>query len=251
MCAESSGQLDCGAMRRASGMSGRAEGQVWWDDFDVYLFDVDGTLLQCEDAVHYFAFCNALSAVAGRPVNLDGVTAHGNTDAGILRDAFALAGIAEFEWRPRLGEIYARMCGFVEAHRDKLRVHALPMAREVVTALRSGGRVVGIATGNLESIGNCKLAAAGLDDLFDFAAWSDGLEQRADVFARAVEMARAYAGADARIVAVGDTPADVRAAHANGLAAIAVATGIYSYEELQSELPDLCIHSFEALTISA
>jgi len=238
-------------MRRASGMSERISGQVCWDDFDVYLFDVDGTLLQCEDAVHYFAFCDALSAVAGRPVNLDGVTAHGNTDTGILRDAFALAGVAEAEWRPRLGEICARMCGFVEAHRNELRVRALPMAREVVTALRSGGRVVGVATGNLESIGKCKLAAAGLDDLFDFAAWSDGLEQRAAVFACAVEMARAHAGGGARIVAVGDTPADVRAAHANRLAAVAVATGIYSYDELQDALPTLCIHSFEELTIPA
>lgn len=232
-------------------MSGRIDGQVCWDEFDVYLFDVDGTLLQCEDAVHYFAFCDALSAVAGRPVNLDGVTAHGNTDTGILRDAFALAGMAESEWRPRLGEICARMCGFVEARRHEFRVRALPMAREIVTALRAGGRVVGVATGNLESIGTHKLAAAGLWDLFDFAAWSDGLEQRADVFARAVEMARARAGAGARIVVVGDTPADVRAAHANGLAAIAVATGIYSYEKLQGESPELCIHSFEALTIPA
>ncbi|MFP5237130.1 MAG: HAD family hydrolase, partial [Acidobacteriota bacterium] len=191
------------------------------------------------------------TAIAGRPVNLDGVTAHGNTDTGILRDAFALAGIAEPEWRPRLAEICARMCGFVEAHRHEFRIRALPMVRDVVSALRGSGRMTGIATGNLESIGRCKLAAAGLDDLFDFAAWSDGLEHRADVFARAVQMARARRGEHARIVAVGDTPADIQAAHANGLAAVAVATGIYSYEQLQAESPELCIHSFEALTIPA
>lgn len=243
--------MDGGTRRREGRMSVRTAERFCWDEFDVYLFDVDGTLLHCEDAVHYFAFCDALTAIAGRPVDLNGVTAHGNTDTGILRDAFALAGVAEAEWRPRLGEICARMCSFVEAHRHEFRIRALPMVRDVVTALRAGGRIAGIATGNLESIGRCKLAAAGLDDLFNFGAWSDGLEQRADVFAQAVKMARARTGDNARIVAVGDTPADIQAAHANRVAAIAVATGIYTYEQLQAESPELCIHSFEALTIPA
>ena len=74
-----------------------------WDCFDAYLFDIDGTLLNCSDAVHYFAFCNTLSAIAGRPFTLEGVTAHGNTDVGILRDALALAGVDAAVWRPRLG----------------------------------------------------------------------------------------------------------------------------------------------------
>jgi phosphoglycolate phosphatase len=53
-----------------------------WDEFDAYLFDIDGTLINCRDAVHYFAFCESLTRIAGRPMNLDGVVAHGNTDAG-------------------------------------------------------------------------------------------------------------------------------------------------------------------------
>src|SRR6185503_10778846 len=48
-----------------------------WDGFDAYLFDVDGTLLNCKDAVHFFAFRNALRTLSGRELNLDGVTAHG------------------------------------------------------------------------------------------------------------------------------------------------------------------------------
>ena len=62
-----------------------------WDAFDAYLFDIDGTLINCKDAVHYFAFCAALKSLSGRNLNLDGVTAHGNTDVGILRDALMLA----------------------------------------------------------------------------------------------------------------------------------------------------------------
>jgi FMN phosphatase YigB (HAD superfamily) len=56
-----------------------------WDAYDAYLFDIDGTLLTCHDAVHYFAFCEALTALAGRELNLDGVVAHGNTDVAAGR----------------------------------------------------------------------------------------------------------------------------------------------------------------------
>src|SRR5579863_9132392 len=62
-----------------------------WDSFDAYLFDIDGTLLHCRDAVHYFAFCEVLTSIAGRALTLDGVATHGNTDMGIVRDALRLA----------------------------------------------------------------------------------------------------------------------------------------------------------------
>ena len=74
-----------------------------WDEFDAYLFDIDGTLINCRDAVHYFAFCEALTRIAGRPTNLDGVVAHGNTDVGILRDALHLAKVPDEAWRPNAG----------------------------------------------------------------------------------------------------------------------------------------------------
>ena len=97
-----------------------------WDTYDAYLFDIDGTLLECTDAVHYFAFCGALQSLAGRPLNLDGVTAHGNTDVGILRDALTLANVPEPVWRGRLAETRAAMCGHVEDHKSELCAAALP-----------------------------------------------------------------------------------------------------------------------------
>ena len=48
----------------------------------------------------------------------------------------------------------------------------------------------------------------------------------------AARKAREMAGADARVCVVGDTPRDFEAARANGLAAIAVATGKFSFDEL-------------------
>jgi phosphoglycolate phosphatase-like HAD superfamily hydrolase len=218
-----------------------------WDTFDAYLFDIDGTLIHCTDAVHYFAFCDALSAVAKRPLNLDGVTAHGNTDVGILRDAFALAGIPEEHWRPLISQIQDQMCLQVEQKKADLRATVLPQVREVLQHLRNKGATLSVATGNLERIGRQKLVAANLLDIFHMGAWSDSFEHRADVFYYAIDQVRRTTHPDAAILAVGDTPADILAARSNNLPVIAVATGIYKFEQLKTEEPSLCLRSFAEL----
>ena len=222
-----------------------------WDDYDAYLFDIDGTLLNCSDAVHYFAFCDALSALAGRPLNLDGVTAHGNTDVGILRDALRLANVPEEQWRPRLGETRTAMGRFVEKRAEEFCIAVLPGVERALDHLRSRGALLGVATGNLERIGRLKLAHCGLLERFDFGGFSDGYEYRSDVFRGALDKAYELAGPKASVCVFGDTPEDVRAARANGLDIIAIASGIYSYDALQAEAPDLCLHSLQELVIAA
>jgi phosphoglycolate phosphatase len=218
-----------------------------WDTFDVYLFDIDGTLIHCADAVHYFAFCSVLTSVAGRPLNLDGVVTHGNTDIGILRDAFALAGVPERVWRVQLPKIRESMCSLVSAKKQELCANLLPQVRNVLEHLTSRGAKLGLATGNLEEIGKRKLEAAHILDMFHFGGWSDAFEHRSDVYRAAGEIARSHAGIAAAILVVGDTPADVQAARTNGFEVIAVASGLYKFEELQAARPELCIRSFEEL----
>lgn len=218
-----------------------------WDSFDAYLFDIDGTLIQCTDATHYFAFCHVLETISGRPLDLDGVTAHGNTDIGILRDALGRAGVPDSEWRHRIPQAIDAMGDFVHAREADLCVDVLPRVRELLEHLRARGAKLGVATGNLERIGRLKLERAGLWRYFDFAGWSDAHEHRSDVFAAAIAQARALRGPEASLCALGDTPADVRAAHDNDVPVIAVATGIYPYEELKAEQPELLVHSFAEL----
>lgn len=218
-----------------------------WDGFDAYLFDIDGTLINCKDATHYFAFCEALEKLAGRPLNLDGIPAHGNTDIGILRDVLTRAGVPEAEWRGRIREVCAGMAEFVERREDQLCTTVLPQVREVLEHLRTRGAVLGVATGNLERIGRKKLWRSGLLDYFQFGGWSDEYEYRADVFRGAIAKARAVSGPQSALCVIGDTPSDIRAAHENDLPVIAVGTGIYSVEQLQTEGPELCIRCFDDL----
>jgi phosphoglycolate phosphatase len=220
-----------------------------WDKYDAYLFDIDGTLLECTDAVHYFAFCGALESLAGRPLNLDCVTAHGNTDVGILRDALTLAKVPEVLWRGRLAETRAAMCRHVEDHKSELCAAALPGVTVVLDHLRARGALLGVATGNLEGIGKLKLRHCGLLSYFVFGGYSDAYEYRRDVFRAALEQARSLAGTGASVCVVGDTPADVQAAHANGLDVIAVATGIYPFERLALEKPEWCLRALTELSV--
>ncbi len=108
--------------------------------------------------------------------------------------------------------------------------------------------MLGVATGNLEGIGRLKLTHCGLLERFDFGGYSDKYEYRRDVFSAALGKARALAGTEASVCVVGDTPEDVKAARANGLHVIAVATGIYSFDELFVQQPDWCLRSLSELT---
>ncbi len=218
-----------------------------WDGFDAYLFDIDGTLLHCTDAVHYFAFCDALKKLSGRNLTLEGVTAHGNTDVGILRDALSLAHVPDSEWRPRLPEIKAGMMAFVDARRHDLCTTVLPCVHEVLQHLSAKGTTLGTATGNLRAIGQMKLEQAGLLNYFSVGGWSDEYEYRTDVFSGALEQIRAATHPRAAICIIGDTPADVLAAASHGVPAIAVATGVYTREHLEAVRPALCLSSFEQL----
>ncbi len=225
---------------------------VWqtpWDEFDGYLFDIDGTLINCTDAVHYFAFCDALKQLSGMPLTLEGVTAHGNTDVGILRDALKLAGIPEDEWRPRLPTTRDTMCEFVEAREDELCVTLLPAVHVVLQHLTTCNATLGLATGNLKRIGQAKLRRAGILDYFSVGGWSDQFEDRTDVFRGAVAQMHQARSTNATICILGDTPADILAAHANRLPVIAVATGVYSREQLLRHKPELCLNSFEDLFV--
>jgi phosphoglycolate phosphatase-like HAD superfamily hydrolase len=218
-----------------------------WDSYDAYLFDIDGTLLNCTDAVHYFAFCDALIQIAGRPLNLDGVNTHGSVDNAILRDAFTLAAVPEAHWRPRLAEARTLMCEQVARNRADLRIDVLPGVVEVLEHLRAQRKILGVATGNFAEIGRAKLDHAGLLDFFHFGGYSDAFETRSGVFASAVMQARSLTHSNARICVFGDTPADIQAAQANALDIIAVATGTFPFEALAALNPTRTLHTLTEL----
>ena len=99
----------------------------------------------------------------------------------------------------------------------------------------------------MEGIGIAKLTHAGLWPKFHFGGFSDAHEYRSEVFAAALAQARARTSPKAAVCVIGDTPEDIRAAHANHLDVIATATGIFSYEDLAAENPTQVVRSLADL----
>ncbi|HYA95406.1 MAG TPA: HAD family hydrolase [Terriglobales bacterium] len=212
-----------------------------WDAADAYLFDVDSTLLYARDGIHYKAFVNAVQQFFSVPPRTEGVPLHGNTDLGIIRAVLRREGVSDAEIDAKLPLMTAAMCAEVERNAARMSPELCPSVEEVVKRLAAAGKLLGLATGNLETIAWKKLEACGLRPYFAFGSFSDHREQRADVVRWGVDEARRRLWPEASVYVVGDTPADIQAARAAGVPVIAVATGIFGLEELQSHGPDLCV----------
>jgi phosphoglycolate phosphatase len=220
-----------------------------WIDADAYLFDIDGTLLNAYGGAHYNAFHSALKRSFNLDCKIDGVPLHGNTDIGILRAVLAREGLNNGELEAKLAETLEHMCDEVERNRAQMEAMVCPGIIELIEHLHSQGKLLAVASGNLERIGWVKIEAAGLREYFSFGAFSDGHEKREDIFRNGVAEVTRRLGADATACVVGDTPADINAAKAVGIPVIAVATGIYTLEHLSEHAPDVCVKSCAELVI--
>lgn len=211
-----------------------------WRAAGAYLFDIDGTLLNSRDLVHYHSFTHAMREVMGVETTIDGLALQGNTEPGILRDALRRAGFDEQAINPRLPELAESMCRYVREHEQDLRPELCPSILELVNELYGRGKLLGVASGNLQTIGWLKLERAGVRHMFSFGSFSVPRQSRAEIFAYGVDEARQRLGSSAKIHVIGDTPSDVAAAREIRVPVIALATGIFSYEELMACEPDAC-----------
>ena len=211
-----------------------------WRAADAYLFDIDGTLLNSADPVHYFAFHHALRQVFDLQAKIDGVPVQGNTDIGILRAVLRREGFSDPQIDARLPCMTREMCAEVERNEEQMRPELRPSIRELITSLYAEGKLLGAASGNLEPIGWAKLKKAGLREMFSFGAFSFPLEFRAEIFQRGLDLVHQRLGSEAKVHVVGDTPTDIAAAKAVGAPVIAIATGVFSFAELLALSPDAC-----------
>jgi phosphoglycolate phosphatase len=219
-----------------------------------YLFDIDGTLLNTRDGVHWNAFRKGLREVFGIESRLDTIAVHGNTDIGILRAVATQHGVEPATFEGRLGRALEIMRSEAELNSNHIQCQLCPGVRDLLEELGKRGKLLGVVSGNLESIGWRKVDAAGLRDFFAFGAFSDRAEQRVDIFREGISRAqRSFALRKAgdssdhwplttdHCVFVGDTPADIAAARALNAPIIATATGTFAFADLLASSPDACV----------
>jgi phosphoglycolate phosphatase-like HAD superfamily hydrolase len=218
-----------------------------WDEQDAYLFDIDGTLLRSRDRVHFDSVASSVHRITGFEITLAGVLLHGSTDTAILREACNQAGIPAEILEERYDAILEAMRNCVAERRNELDPELMPGVETTLRHLAKKGALLGVGSGNLETIGWIKIEKAGLREWFRFGGFSDHFPIRSELIGQAASKARELAGNSAKICVVGDTPRDIEAARANFLSVIAVATGRYTFDELRECQPEACVSSLADL----
>jgi phosphoglycolate phosphatase len=215
------------------------------------LFDIDGTLLRRAGSHHREALVEAARRVTGLATTTEGVAVSGMLDRDILTCMLRNAGASEAQIRRAMpGMVMVAQAVYVRRCPD-LRRKVCPGARMLLYRLSRRGVPAGLVTGNLTRIGWRKMERAGLRRYLRFGAFAELARDRAGLVKIAVRHARnnGWISKSSPVVLIGDHPNDIRAARANGVRSIAVATGLVSAEELATHAPDLLVPDMRSLSV--
>ncbi len=210
------------------------------------LWDIDGTLLT-SGGVAARAFLDAVEQVTGRPPVPDGIEFGGRIDPEIA--TLLLASIDhDAEHVPA---VLARLHDLVQAQVDRMGEHTrvFPGVRDLVDRLADAKIRQTVVTGNIRSVAEVKLGAAGLVPPIELevGGFGDSGTTRVEVARASLE---ALFGADwpARVGEtwiIGDTPRDLACAQALGVRCALVATGRTELKALQGLGADVVLAGLE------
>jgi len=215
------------------------------------LFDIDGTLIRRAGPHHREALVEAIRRTTGVETTTEGVPVAGMLDRDILATMMIRAGMSPGAIRRAMPTIVERAQSIYVRRAPVLDRKVCPGVRRTLLRLQRRGAIVGLVTGNLSRIGWKKMERAGLRPYFRFGAFAELAKDRAGLVRVAIRHARRerWIARDSRISLIGDHPNDVRAARANGIRAIAVATGLVGIEELRSHEPDVILPDLRSLAL--
>jgi phosphoglycolate phosphatase len=206
----------------------------------IILWDVDGTLLRNgKEAANLYH--EAVELTAGRALPMLLPQMHGKTDGQILAETLEAHGLnAELHAvaRQHLDDL-SRLRHEAGLHRE-----ICPGVRELLAEFASRGWTNAILTGNSENRARFKIDGSGLPvDAFDWqhSYFGDVTPLRSELTIRAQEELL-----DHHTVIIGDTPGDDIAAQAAGIPFIAVATGVYTVEDLAETGATLVVEDLAA-----
>jgi phosphoglycolate phosphatase-like HAD superfamily hydrolase len=216
------------------------------------LFDIDGTLTRGIGPHHRRALENAVRQITGVAATTENIPVHGMLDNVILTTMMQAAGIPDDEAARALPAIIeAAQELYLEGVPD-LRDRVCPGVEDLLDELARRGAVRALVTGNLTRIAWHKLSRAGLDRHFAFGAFGEMAPTRGELAKLAITQAlrEGRIAPGARISLIGDAITDVEAAHAAGIQAIAVRTGITPYEDLIAACPHHLLEDLTRLDLS-
>jgi len=213
----------------------------------VFLFDIDGTLLDSGRASQA-AMEEALQVEFGVQKHQYEIPTAGRTDRSIISDLLASHNLEATEEQFR--NFRDRYVEFLPKHLQQRGGRILPGVEKFLDLITGRltdptAELVGLLTGNFEQSGWIKVRHFNLSHHFTFGAFGDHHRQRDDVARDAASLVKQKGISETKkIWIIGDTPADVQCARAIGARVLAVASGVYSREALKQSMPDFLVENF-------
>lgn len=205
------------------------------------LFDVDLTLIDTNGAGRR-AMNLAFEKLFGVKNGMNKVDFAGRPDPAILRDALD---------QHKLIWVQSKEQNFKHTYFDYLsteikkpnpRRHIEPGILEILKKINNSKDIaLGLLTGNWRQAARIKLEHFNLFHFFELGAFADDSDDRNDLPQFAVNRFSKKRGLEIPpedVFIIGDTPLDIACAKSYGAKSIAVATGFFSYSELEKAQPD-------------
>jgi len=213
------------------------------------LFDVDHTLVDV-GLTHAEAFAKAFVFFYGISLPPESFQRHGCTDLQIIHEVLKESGQKVHP------EKVAKMISFLISEfekKDLSEARLFDGVKDILSALKENGCIIGLVTGNIEKIAHTKLNHFGIDQYFLLGGFGEISVMRADLVRKAMQEAEAkgHKFDKTDVYVVGDTPNDIRAAKEAGAGSNAVAQGKNGREELEKESPDYLfrgLHEIKRIT---
>ncbi len=209
------------------------------------LFDIDGTLVSTGGA-GATSWRLAFDELYGIPADIKEFTDTGMTDPEVGRKTFAAVLHRSPEPQEFAKLLERRLHHLRHAVEESDGYKVLPGAVELLDQLLDEGYLLGLVTGNLEAAAHIKLHRAHLNRFFSFGGYGSDSSDRGELTRVALQRAGLVFGAlvaPEQALVVGDTPNDVRGAHAAGIECVGVGSHRYTIDELREAGADYPITS--------
>ena len=212
------------------------------------LFDIDGTILNCNNAGRV-ALAKATLDTFGTIGRMDKLDFQGKTDPVILQESLSIMGFTEKNISEKSGILKDKYFSYLDESIKTHEVTLYPGIKEILTALsKKKDIILGLLTGNFTESARIKLGSHDLNRFFRFGVYGDDAPVR-DLLP-GVAQKRMNELFDLHIdfkntVIIGDTVYDIRCAKNSGAVSVAVGTGWSTKEILQNENPDFYFDNFK------
>jgi phosphoglycolate phosphatase len=207
------------------------------------LFDVDRTLIV--STIHDNRFARAINNKHGSEIEYANEL-HGSTDSLVLRYLLEREGWDTEQIKIAMPELLEELDKVHAETFNTTNYMAVPGIKKLLKALSKTDTVLGLITGNVESIAKRKLEAVGIWSYFSLGGYSsDPHIVRSDLVSLAIKRA-GFENNNENVYVLGDTPLDIQAAHEAGISnSVGVSNGFCSIKELQDAGAKIVFENFK------